>query len=712
MIDNRNQVEETPESSANMKDFEELFYIPQNYEVIEGQLQRYSLAMPGHNEWATGAKQCVDFLEGRQWSEEQKAILEDEGRPALTLNKMASLFRLLQGFFRQNKYDIKFLPGVDAVSTKEMSDILSAAGKQISEMNQGEWNDAEVFQDGMTGGRGFFDVRLDFQKNRLGDVKETVLDPFATIIDPEASTYNPEGWNYWMYSEWVSPVDIYLLHKAPALRELYNAGSNIPVLGNHYGQTELVTPPRNFGMDDFFLTGYDSMVNMYSSPFDHVNRHRKLVRKLDCQHRMLARVNLLVDMSTGAEVVIPETWTPEKIRRILQWAQSRNLPMTILTETRKRIRWTVTAGDRILFDDWSPYDEFTCVPYFPYFRRGQTRGMLHDLIDPQREINKRRSAFLHIVMTTANSGWISQENSMEEDMDRALEEEGARPGIHIKYKAGYDAPQRIQPVMPPNALRTLEEAAIMDLKEISGVNDAALGNTSNEKSGRAIQARQKQAIIGAEPYFDNFSRTRELKGRRYLYYIQNFYTEPRLVRLQGDAIGQPNDINVMVNRQEATGEITNNLANGKYDVAIDEAPMSSTFLQAQFQEAVELRRDLGIPIPDDIMVDLSSMPSKQVIKARMEEQTLAAQENMKIQMLMQRGGVGIPPNMPIPGVVTDGSPVIKRLSPEELAAQAATMAAGVGAGSPPPQPPQMPMAAPPAPGPNNPRPVRPDLRPI
>lgn len=49
----------------------------------------------------------------------------------------------------------------------------------------------------------------------------------------------------------------------------------------------------------------------------------------------------------------------------------------VITKKRmKRIRWSVSTKDTTLHDDWSPYDRFTKIPYFPYFRRGQTREWL------------------------------------------------------------------------------------------------------------------------------------------------------------------------------------------------------------------------------------------------------------------------------------------------------------------------------------------------
>lgn len=244
---------------------------------------------------------------------------------------------------------------------------------------------------------------------------------------------------------------------------------------------------------------------------------------------------------------------------------------------------------------------------------------------------------------------------MEEDMERALEEEGARPGINIKFREGYEAPRRIEPGGRSTALEGEVAKNESDLKEISGINDSALGNLDRVQSGRAIQARQRQSVVSAEMYFDNFSRSRELKARREIGIIQGYYTEPRIVRIRSGTGGQ--DEQIFINRKDAAGAIVNNVTLGKYDLAIDESPMSATFMQGQFQEALELL-EKGIPIPPDVLVDLSSMPNKETIKQRISEQRMIDETTKRLQTLGLQASVGIPPNVPAPPVMTDGGPAV------------------------------------------------------
>lgn len=671
------------------KDITELMLdLPQDFNVIEGQWDRYYRACEGHELWAEVAAQCVRMFEGQQWTQEERMILESEGRPCITLNKIAPLVRLMMGYFRQNRYDIKYMPGHDGTGSQQVAETLSAISKHIAEHNQSDWKQAQMFQDGIQTGRGFLDIRLDFTHNMLGDVVHRLKDPFSIKIDPEAESYDPNdlegGWGYYFDDRWVSPAEIYLQHGADAASNVLSNTGFQPLQHGNFGYwfEEGQAPDRTFGLD-YFMTGNwnRGQYGHYASPFHHINRNRRLVRVLDCQHRVLKRCNYFMDLETGHETIIPEEVDRNKVARILEYSQLKGMPITVRSGIRPQIRWTITAGDRILHDDWSPYDRYTITPFFPYFRRGKTLGMVHDLLDPQKEVNRRRSAFLHILMTTANSGWMYEEGSLDDDMQAALVEQGSRPGVHVEYREGFEAPRKIEPSATPVAMKKLEEDSNNDLKEISSVNDSALGNLDRVQSGRAIQARQRQSILGTEVYFDNFSRTRELFARQELSIVQKYYNEPRILNIRGvDGSMEQHSINI----RQATGEILNNITTGVYTVAIDETPISTTWMQGQFAEAMELR-EAGVPIPEDILVDLSSMPRKDEIKQRLEEERMIRENAVKMENLGMRGQMGIPPNVPVPPVAVDGLPPVEEVQQQgQMPIAPAGMQPPPGAPMPPP----------------------------
>lgn len=671
-------------NDMGMRVADRLLSLPKDYEVLEAQWDRFYRAAEGHHDWATKAITCQNFLEGLQWTEEELNKLQDEGRPIVTLNRLKPLVFLLLGYQRQNSHDIRYIPGFDGSGKQDKADLLTALVKQAREVNQGKWNSAQVFQDGVITGRGYFDTRLDFEKNYLGEICEAVEDPFSIFIDPEGESYDPNemsrGWGFFTKSRWLSPLDIYLLFGEKGFNALGDQPAGIPIDSTGYESwlTEDMSPSRFFGLDISSMDRYTNTYHVQGDYLHHTNRNRKLVRVLDCQHRQLSKTRYFLNLTTGNETLIPDTYSEDKIRNAMEYINYTGLPITVRTGLRKRIRWTITAGDRILHDDWSPYQRYTIVPYFAYFRRGKTMGMVEDLISPQQEINKRRSAQLHILMTTANSGWMYEKGTLDDDMKRALEEFGATPGINIEYREGYAAPQKIQPSSSPAALRNSEADATVDLKEIAGVNDSALGNLDRAQSGVAVQSRQKQALVGNEVYFDNFSRSHELLGCQYRDIIKGYYTEERIFEVRKpDGSSEQK----MINFRDAAGELVNNMTQGSFEVAVDESPMSATFNQAVFDEAISLRKDLGIPIPDDIVVDMSTLPRKDEIKARLSQDRMIAENKAAIENLSLRTQSGLPMDQPLPPIVT---------SPD-----GATMASDAPAAMPAPAVPMQPQPVPP-----------------
>ncbi len=611
----------------------------QDFAVLALQMDRFTRAKIGHRDWALTAKTCVDFVEGRQWGEADLAALAEAGLPALTLNKVKPLVKLLKGYFRSNRYDIAYLPGADGGGSDEIAELLTRLSKHLDVVNQSGWADGHVFDDGITGGRGFLDSRLDFGRTVLGEIKETVLDPFAVFLDPEADSYDPNDWGWVQTHSWMSWEDlVHLYGQASAAEAGMLQETGIPV-GTATGAEffDDITPQRFFGQTDPTLTDLSAYgVDMSMLPLqDLVNRQRKLIRVIECQHRQRVLQNRFVDLQTGTFVTIPEHWDRNRIAQILAWAEGQGQALTVDKAWLPRVRVTVTAADRIVFDDWSIYRTFTVVPFFAEFRRGITTGLVHDLLDPQREVNKRRSALLHYVMTTANSGWMIEEDSVEEDVKEQLRASGAKPGVVVEYKAGRPKPERITPMMPPQALRLLEEAATSDIKEIAGINDAAMGQMDRVQSGRAIQARQRQSVLGAEVYFDNFARYQEIKGRKRVELIQDFYTEPRILRVRNPESGQSQDI--QINWQTAAGEIENDVTLGTYLATVETSPVSDTFLEGVFDDAMTLRQQ-GVPIPSDVLVDLSTLPGKATLKERIaqaEQGQGPGPEAMELQLKAQ-----------------------------------------------------------------------------
>lgn len=634
--------------------------------------------------WANEAKKCIDFLEGKQWSAEELAAAALEDRPTLTLNKIAPLIRLVLGYHRNNRVDAKYLPTHDESSSEAIATILTRVAKQISSGCNEPYVDTEVFLDGLSCARGYYDFRLGFEKNDFGDIYCRAKDPFTIRPDPDADTYDPDdpfsvGWGFIFDSRWanIDEIEFHFGKNVSSLIEplVRSSGYRGGIPSDMLDTIGEVTPWRTFaGQQD--VGGIYSMENYIANAVD---PYRKNIRLVECQHKIRVMQRNIVDLETGDREPIPTNFTDEQVQKILMWAAERyasrgkESPLRVEWRPTLRVRWTSMVGDIIIYDNWSPYESFTVVPFFPYWRRGKTRGAIDDLIDPQREINKRRSSQIDILERVAHSGWMWHKDAMDEEEKEKIELHGGAAGINLEWKGSPGMePKRIEPGTMPSAIKELEASATLDLKEIAGINDSALGQVDRVQSGRAIEARQKQSVLGLESYMDNMRRTKLLCGRKKLEMIQNHYTEPRLFKIQGE---NSQWSTMLINQRQVTGEILNDVTIGRYNVEVDETSLSATYLNAQFEELLTLVEKGVLPIPmvQDILVDLSSAPQKELIKVRLNAymKSMGMITPDEIAMAMQ---AGVPINQiqlpPPTGLGVPGKSPSKAEGPQEAAGMA------------------------------------------
>ena len=76
--------------------------------------------------------------------------------------------------------------------------------------------------------------------------------------------------------------------------------------------------------------------------------------------------------------------------------------------------------------------------------------------------------------------------------------------------------------------------AAEDMKAVIGIYDAGLGARSNETSGKAILARQREGDVGSFVYIDNWSRAIRHTGQILNDLIPHVYDAERTIRIMGE----------------------------------------------------------------------------------------------------------------------------------------------------------------------------------
>ena len=591
--------------------------------IVDNNWARYVRARDaGHTDYIRTAIKCDRYYRGEQWEQTDIDALDAEGRPHLTINTILSTVNTILGEQSSKRADVMFKPRRN--SSDEVAAVLTKLYMQISDNNQYDYLESQVFSDGVIQDRGYFDIRMNFDDHIEGEVQITAEDPLDILPDPDAKDYDPTTWNEVIKTKWLSIDDIeqqYGQEKADRLRMIAENGEHLS--RDSMDLEEL--RDSNYG---------DVGEGVYGSGEVDDKRSIRAVRVVERQHRKLILTPHFVDQKTKDMRIVPESWDEERTELF-----AKEYGLGMLKKLIKKVRWTITADQVVLHDDWSPYKDFTIVPYFPYFRRGKPFGMVRNLLSPQEQLNKISSQELHIVNTTANSGWVVETGSLNGMTSDDLQERGAQTGLVLEYNRGSNPPQKINPNQIPTGLDRIGQKAANNIKEISGVSDSMLGQDNAEVSGVAIQAKQNRGQIQIQVPLDNLAKSRVFVAKNILCLIQSFYTEERVIQITRDDDPMKPREEMVLNQMTPEGEVVNDMTVGEYDVVISTMPARDTFDESQFAEALQLRQ-VGIAIPDDAIIEYSHLQRKGELAKRIRmitgvEQSPEQQEAAQIQQQIQ-----------------------------------------------------------------------------
>lgn len=576
----------------------------------------------GHYDFLAKADRCDKFFAGEQWEASDLEALKLARRPALTINKIISTMSTIMGQQIYNRNEVTFRPAGEG-STSQVADALQKVWSQIAANNKLNWLRSDVFADGIIRSRGFYDVRLDFTDNMKGEVRISLLNSKNVVIDPDAELYDPDEWNDAFITKWLTYQDIATLYSQDDAEYLKNREESL--FPYAYDSIERVR--------DRFAGS--NLSGSYYGILDtaHVRRNIRVVER---QYRKLTSQKHFVDVQTGDTRPVPDGWERERIGALLTQMGGQ---LNVISKKVKRIRWTVTADNVVLHDDWSPYKHFTMVPYFPHFHHGRTIGLAENLLGSQELLNKTSSQELHVINTSANSGWKVKAGNLLNMEIEDLATTGAQTGLVLEVKE-IDGIEKITPNATPQGMDRISYKAEEHMKSISGVSDSMQGFDREDVAAKAITAKRQSGQANLVRVLDNLERSDYFLARNVLDIVQEYYTEERLVHItHSDLLNEPETMEVN-KYDEATDEIVNDLTLGEYDIIITATPDRATLEDSQFEQAKALK-ELGVAIPDEVLIENSRLMRRTEIVKQMNaaSETPEAQQKAALNMRAMEANV-------------------------------------------------------------------------
>ena len=259
---------------------------------------------------------------------------------------------------------------------------------------------------------------------------------------------------------------------------------------------------------------------------------------------------------------------------------------------RKKVKWVKTNGFEVLEErDWAgKYIPVVRVIGNEFEVDGQlyVSGLVRNAKDAQRMYNywvSQEAEMLALAPKAPFIGYGGQFEGYEMNWKTAntnnwpyLE---VNPDVTDGAGSPLPLPQRAPPPLAQTGLIQAKLGAADDIKGTTGQYDSSLGAQSNERSGRAILAREKQGDTGTYHYVDNLSRAIRHVTRQLVDMIPKIYDTARVARIVG-LDGEVGMVRINPTQPEPVKEIRDenglvidkiyNPSVGVYDVCVTTGP--------------------------------------------------------------------------------------------------------------------------------------------
>lgn len=516
---------------------------------------------------------------GEQWPDDVKNQRKREQRPCLTINRLPSFIRQVVNDYRQNKPSIKCHPA-DSVADVGTADVINGLIRNIEYTSNADVAYDTAIENSVTCGVGYWRIALKYAHDDSFDLDlciERVANVFSVYGDPHSEAADSSDWKSAFIVDMMRKCDFEKKYKnAEAVDWDGSAYSSLPtpwveedqVMIAEYWKREEVDRPIVLLSDGTVLDveRYKQAQDVFSVSGIQVVEERTSKSWKVTQYIL-----------TGAEVLEENEWAGKYIPIVPVYGDEVNI-----------------EGKR-------------------YFR-----SLIRDAKDPQRMFNYWRTTSTEMVALAPKTPFIGAKGSFKTDIDK-WNTSNTQSHAFIEYD-GVVPPQRQGYAGP--AAGAIQEAmnASDDIKSTMGIYDAALGARSNETSGRAILARQRESDVSTFHFMDNLARAIRHTGRILIDLIPTVYTGKRVIRVLGQGGGESKAIPLGVPTQTENGVIKiYDLAVGKYDLTVETGASFTTRREEAATQMLELLRVYpnAAPVIGDLLVKNLDWPGADEIAKRL-----------------------------------------------------------------------------------------------
>ncbi len=569
--------------------------------------------------WANHAQEDREFRLGKQWTSDQKRILEERGQAPLVVNRIHPAVEAAKALITANKPQFRVSPRED--SDNQVAQAMNGLLEYIWQISEGNTMMRRVVDDYYVTGMGaalvYVDPMMDMGK---GEVCIHDVDPLDIYIDPNSRHPFADD------AENIIISRLYTKDQAKALYPMYekaikNASTEThqtdrPVTGREdNGEMSFPEEPGtqtivSFGDSDEYIRGYERyyplMIDYYrvfeSFSGDEDLLSDKEYAKYVQQPAWLINENVITEPEQAKAIIqqIEQVYEqqvaqgreegnlelPEKpiVQQITFQDLIENGSIEVVIVPTKRIKQCVIMGDKHLYSRVLPIDKYPIVFFmnqhtrtpYPMSDVRMVKGM-------QEYINKTRSLIIAHATTSTNTKILIPSGSV--DM-REFEQKWAQPGVAIEVDFDQGQPTPVQPTPLPNELYSNEMTAKNDIDHQLGLYEMTMGNS-------AVAPHTYKATVSLDEFGQRKMKSKladieaglNRLGQVAIPIMQQLYTTRKVFRL----IQPNNSINEYVINKRMYDDksqeikVVNDITVGKYDVVVVTGSTLPTNRMAQLE---------------------------------------------------------------------------------------------------------------------------------
>ena len=627
--------------------------------------------------WANHAQEDKEFRLGKQWTNEQKRILESRGQAPIVVNRIHPAVEAAKAMITANRPSFRCAARED--SDNKVAQVLSHLLAYMYDISDGRSVIREVVDDYYVTGLGYMHVYQDPMMDMgKGEVCFHSVDPLDVYVDPNSrSRFFDDDENiiisrfftrdqakklYPMYESAIENAESDRFTDRPITNRADDGETIFPE------DTETKTEHGTFGSNDEYVRGYEwyskELVDKFrifetfsgtedlldvedfdayiqkpawiieGQPVVDPEQAKQIIMQM--QQQIAAQWQAMVENATAEGIPAEDLPAPEEPN--VQQIDYQQLILQGLIEVArvqvKRVHHCVVIGDKKLYSRVLPTEDYPIVPFvnihtrtpFPVSDVRMVKNM-------QEYINKTRSLIVAHATTSTNTKILVPEGSV--DM-KEFEEKWSQPGVAIPVDMDAGVPMPVQPVPLPNELYKNEMDAKNDIDHQLGLYEMMMGNSS-------VAPQTYKATISLDEFGQRKIKSKLADIEASLTRVaqvaiplmQQLYTVEKIFR-----VVQPNNSmsEYAINRQlyddkSREVKVMNNITIGKYDVVV---VAGSTLPTNRFAE-LEFYMDAyakGLIDREEVLkktevFDIEGVMERTDIIAKLQQQLQGAQEQIK-----------------------------------------------------------------------------------